>query len=326
MDRTASSKRKAPLPTLQRRVRARRDEPEEIFSDASQVEGSSEEEHPEKQSEDEADQDDDESSSSSHNDEDDDDDDDDDEEGVEHTPAAAVSQISFGALAKAQASLTSLRRRGRGEQEEHDENEDADEDDNPSYNRKDASRDSKAKAPKPHRSSKHAPAEQTSKRPVSRKREVVVVHKPVARDPRFSAATSGRPGDEDRARRAYAFLDEYRDSEMSQLRAAAKKTRDPNSKEELKRALASMESRKRAQKLRNKERELVEEHRRREKELVKQGKKPFYLKKSEQKKRLLVDQFSALKNKQADRVIERRRKKLAAKERRDMPMTRRDAN
>lgn len=133
--------------------------------------------------------------------------------------------------------------------------------------------------------------------------------------------------DEDRARRAYAFLDEYRDSEMGQLRDTIRKTRDAGAKEELKRALASMQSRKQAQKQRDKENTLLEEHRRREKELVKQGKKPFYLKKSEQKKRLLVDRFEGLKGKQVDRVIERRRKKLASKERRDMPMprARRDA-
>lgn len=131
--------------------------------------------------------------------------------------------------------------------------------------------------------------------------------------------------DEDRARRAYSFLDEYRDSEMGTLRATIKKTKDANSKEELKRALASMQSKKQAQKQRDKENKLLEEHRRREKELVKQGKKPFYLKKSEQKKQLLVDRFEGLKGREVDRVIERRRKKLASKERRDMPWTRRGA-
>ncbi|KAI0133044.1 DUF947-domain-containing protein [Hypoxylon sp. NC0597] len=292
MERIATSKRKAPLSNLQRRVRARRYEPEDVLSNESQEEGSSEEEGSEGESEeDEEEQDDDE---------------------VEN-PSAAASQISFGALAKAQASLPSTRRgKGRMSQEEDEDEEDSDSD-QPDSKTKDKSR------PKPHRSSKHAPVEQSSKRPVSRKREVVSIHKPVARDPRFSAAVSGRPIDEDRLRKAYSFLDEYRDSEMAELRAAIKKTKDAAAKEELKRTLASMESKKQAQKQRDKERELLEEHRRQEKELVKQGKKPFYLKKSEQKKQLLVDRFAGMK-KQVDRVIERKRKKLAARERRDMPM------
>ncbi|KAI1138845.1 DUF947-domain-containing protein [Hypoxylon sp. FL0543] len=298
MERAKTSKRKALLSNLQRRVRARRDEPEEISSNESQKEESSEEGSEEESEE--------ESGSPSE---------DDDE--VEH-PSAVASQISFGALAKAQASLKSTGRgKGRKSQEDNEVEEDSSSSDSDQP-------DSKATAdksrPKPHRTNKHAPAEQTSKRPVSRKREVVAVHKPAARDPRFSAAVAGRPIDEDRLRRAYSFLDEYRDSEMAELRAAIKKTKDAAAKEELKRALASMESKKQAQRQRDKERELLEEHRRQEKELVKQGKKPFYLKRSEQKKQLLVDRFSGMKKKQVDRVIERRRKKLTARERRDMPM------
>ncbi|OTA92629.1 hypothetical protein M434DRAFT_396297 [Hypoxylon sp. CO27-5] len=305
MERIAINKRKASLSNLQRRVRARKYEPEEILSDASQGKGSSEEEEgSEEESEKHEEEQDDEEAGSSSEDNDDE---------VEN-PSAVASQISFGALAKAQASLPSARRgKARMSQEEDEDEEDSDSD-QPDSKPKDKSR------PKPHRSSKHAPAEQSSKRPVSRKREVVSIHKPVARDPRFSAAVSGRPIDEDKLRKAYSFLDEYRDSEMAELRAAIKKTKDAGAKEELKRALASMESKKQAQKQRDKERELLEEHRRQEKELVKQGKKPFYLKKSEQKKQLLVDRFSGLKKKQVDRVIERRRKKLAARERRDMPM------
>ncbi|KAI0840088.1 DUF947-domain-containing protein [Hypoxylon sp. FL0890] len=300
MEHITMSKRKAPLSNLQRRVRARRDEPEEISSDESQGDEISEEEGFEGESE----EDENESGSSSEDD------------NEMEDPSAVASQISFGALAKAQASLPSTRRgKGRKSQEDDEDEEDSDSDSD--------QRDPKAKdnsRPKPHRSNKHAPVEQTSKRPVSRKREVISIHKPVARDPRFSAAVSAHPIDEDRLRKAYSFLDEYRDSEMTELRATIKKTKDPSAKEELKRALASMESKKQAQKQRSKERELLEEHRRQEKELVKQGKKPFYLKKSERKKQLLVDRFSSMKKKQVDRVIERRRKKLAAKERRDMPM------
>ncbi|KAI2473871.1 DUF947-domain-containing protein [Annulohypoxylon bovei var. microspora] len=302
--RTTNPKRKAPLSNLNRRVRARRDEPEEISSNESQGEGGSEDESSEEQSGEDVEQDDEEPDSAS---EDDDDDEADD-------PSTAASQISFGALAKAQASLPNPRR-GKGRKGQ-DSSSDSENSDQPEQQTKDRSR------PRPpQRTSKHAPAEQTSKRQVSRKREVIAVHKPLARDPRFSSAVSGRPLDEEKSRRAYDFLDKYRDDEMAQLRSAIRKARgDEDAQEELRRALKSMQGRKQAQDQREKERAMLGEHRRHEKELVRQGKQPFYLKKSEQKKRLLVDRFAGLKKREVDKVIERRRKKLAARERRDMPM------
>ncbi|KAI1449883.1 DUF947-domain-containing protein [Annulohypoxylon stygium] len=308
MDRSRPRyKRKAPLPNLQRRVRARRNEPDDIPCNESQGEEGSEDEDSDGQYEQNL-----ERNLEQQDDEDPDSASDDEDEEIDD-PSAAVSQISFGALAKAQASLPNTRRRkGRDPQDSGDESENSDQ--------PDSHAPSKSHLNPAHRTSKHAPAEQSSKRPVSRKREVIAVHKPVARDPRFSSAVSGRPLDEDKARRAYDFLDKYRDDEMAQLRQAIKKTRDEGAKEELKRALKSMQGKKQAQEQRDKEKRVLEEHRKQEKELVKQGKKPFYLKKSEQKKRLLVDRFAGLKKKQVDRVIERRRKKLAARERRDAPM------
>ena len=174
------------------------------------------------------------------------------------------------------------------------------------------------------RSSKHAPAEMSSKKAVSRKREVVPVTKREYRDPRFEPL-AGKV-DEARIREAYSFLDDYRDDEMKELRNVIKTTKDDEAKEKLKRALSSMESRKKVQLRKDKEKEILDQHRKEEKELVKQGKKPFYLKKSEQKKRLLLDQYGSLKGKQLDRVIERRRKKVEGKEKKKMPFARRGAS
>lgn len=171
------------------------------------------------------------------------------------------------------------------------------------------------------RSNKHAPTEISSKKAVSRRREVIPAHKREFRDPRFEPLTGHV--DESKIRVAYSFLDEYREDEMKELKAVIKATRDEEAKAKLKRALASMESRKKADLKKRKELEVLDRHRKEEKELVKQGKKPFYLKKAEQKKRLLVDQFSSLKGKQLDRVIERRRRKIEGKEKRNMPFSRR---
>lgn len=156
---------------------------------------------------------------------------------------------------------------------------------------------------------------------MSRKRGVVPVTKREYRDPRFDPLVG--QVDETKIRKAYSFLDDYREDEMKELKNAIKSTKDDDAKEKLKRALSSMESRKKAQLRKDKEKEILDRHRKEEKELVKQGKQPFYLKKSEQKKRVLLDQYGSLKGKQLDHVIERRRKKVERKEKKKMPFARR---
>lgn len=228
--------------------------------------------------------------------------------------------MSFGALAKAQASLPALGRRSAKASASGTQPAAGDDLVGARSSKSSAAeREKRAK-----RSSKHAPTEMSSKKPVSLRRDIVEVHKPQARDPRFGPLNS-RPIDEAKARKAYAFLDEYRDDELKRLRAVAKKTKDPAAREELQRQVMSMESRKKAQERKDREKAVLEEHRRQEKELIKQGKKPFYLKKSEQKKRLLMDQYASMSQKQVDRLIERRRKKAAGKEKKSLPVFRRGA-
>lgn len=175
----------------------------------------------------------------------------------------------------------------------------------------------------PHaRSSKHAPAVQSSKRMVSRKRKIVEVKKPVFRDPRFENISGSRPDDNTIDKR-YSFLKDYRASEIADLRTAIKKSKSEDEKLRLRKQLLSMESQEHTRKRKEEQQDVVREHKKREKELVKEGKQPFYLKKSEQKKIALVDRFQNMKSKQRDKVIERRRKKTTAKERRNMPDERR---
>lgn len=127
-----------------------------------------------------------------------------------------------------------------------------------------------------------------------------------------------RPQDEARAKKAYAFLDEYRDAELADLKAKAKKTKDPALKEDLKRQILSIESRRKAQKKKEEQEALLREHRAKEKELVAQGKKPFYLKKAEQKKQLLTKRFEGMSKGQRDRAVERKRKKVAGREKKEL--------
>src|SRR5690606_20215309 len=72
--------------------------------------------------------------------------------------------------------------------------------------------------PKPKRTSKNAPVEMSSKKPVSRKREAVPVPIIHARDPRFDPAVGNV--DSDRFKKNYAFLDEYREKEVEEMKKA----------------------------------------------------------------------------------------------------------
>lgn len=172
------------------------------------------------------------------------------------------------------------------------------------------------------RSSKHAPQELSSKIPVSWKREVIQVVKPVFRDPRFEGTMDKE--EERRAKARYAFLDDYRIDEMMQLREDIKKTKDERAKEKMQRELMVMESRMKTSVREQKAQAVLDRHRKEEKERTRQGKQPFYLKKSEQRKEALVEQFAGLQGKQLDHVIERRRRKVEGKEKKNLPFERRE--
>ncbi|KAH6642648.1 hypothetical protein C7974DRAFT_301204 [Boeremia exigua] len=271
---------------------------------------------------------------------------------------AQMSKVSFGALAKAQDAISKStdRKRKRGDDSSKSQEDKletlrarlrqikaekmANSEANPSKKPKVAEK-SKAKRQEreesagreddedsdaaPHaRSSKHAPAVQSSKRMVSRKRQVVDVKKPVFRDPRFENVGGPRP-DENTLSKRYAFLNEYKASEIAELKKAIKKSRNGDEKEQMRKQLESMESQLKAQQRKDEQQAVKREHKKTEKELIKEGKQPFYLKKSEQKKLALIDRFQNMKSKQRDRTIERRRKKVTSKERRNMPAERRTA-
>ncbi|KAK0635663.1 hypothetical protein B0T17DRAFT_516894 [Bombardia bombarda] len=240
----------------------------------------------------------------------------------EEEDGTGADQLSFGALARAQAQMSKKGQPGEDEPGAVPEKERG------HGGLADGRRDWRAEREREKllkRSSKHAPVEMTSKKPVTRRRDFIAVPSVQARDPRFLAVGVTTKIDEVKARKAYAFLDDYQEDEMKQLKDTIKKTKDPVAKEKLQRTLMSMESKKKARVRKEREEKLIEEHRRQEKELVKQGKQPFYLKKSEQKKRLLVDQFASMKKGQVDKAIERKRKKVAGKEKKSLPFARRTA-
>lgn len=174
------------------------------------------------------------------------------------------------------------------------------------------------------RSSKHAPTAMPANRAVSWHRKVVPIAADKSRDPRFDPLT-GRL-DEVAIAHRYSFLNDYQASEVTDLRKALKDKKSKltdHERETLERKMISLNSKISANKAKERTDKVVREHRKKEKEMVAQGKQPFHLKQSEVRKQALVDRFEGMKSREKDKVLQRRRKKLMSKERRNMPDDRR---
>lgn len=266
-----------------------------------------------------------------------------------------ISRTSFGALKQAQDSILRKRKRGsetnedqekklaalrsrlkdlrsksqhaRGKREDHGEKTRSSHNRDAGNETQDSDSDSAPSdegAPMKSRTSKHAPAAQSSKHQVTRKRAVIDVPKRNYRDPRFDALHTQQSSNlQDHSEKAYAFLTDYQRSEIHSLRAAIKATKDEDDKATLRRKMVSMENRLKAQATRERERDIVRRHRREEKERVEQGKSPYYLKRKDVKQRALEEKFHAMKGKEREKVMERRRRKEGQREKRKIPMARR---
>lgn len=189
------------------------------------------------------------------------------------------------------------------------------------------------------RTHKHAPTEQSSKYQVSRRRTTTdLSSNPThARDPRFTTTASAP--DVEMTKKKYAFLADYRATELQDLksdlsaikaRAQKRKSRAMLPEEEvtatrLRVAINRLENRAKAEVDKERARDVVRKHKKEEREQVAQGKKPFYLKESEVRKRALTEKFEGMKAKERDRALKRRQKKISERERRSMPGGRRGA-
>lgn len=119
------------------------------------------------------------------------------------------------------------------------------------------------------------------------------------RDPRFDPRCSGSK-DFRHFRKNYAFLEDIRNSEISQLKRALKKEKDPEKKDKIRSTIT---------KLNNK---IVETKNRSKKidTMTEMGGK-FKVKKSQLKKKLLVDKYKELRDSgKLTKYLERKRKKF----------------
>ncbi|KAA8901564.1 hypothetical protein FN846DRAFT_908915 [Sphaerosporella brunnea] len=124
----------------------------------------------------------------------------------------------------------------------------------------------------------------------------------------------------------FAFLEDYRNDEIRLLKEELRKTKDQRQFEQISKKPIFIESRKQTQQNKAGVEEVRRGHIKKERELVKQGKEPFYPKKSEIKKMVLEKQFSKMSDKQAERIIARKQKRKAQKERKNMPWERREVS
>ncbi|KAJ5822798.1 hypothetical protein N7447_005138 [Penicillium robsamsonii] len=244
---------------------------------------------------------------------------------------ASLADISFGALAKAQASM---REKSRNKRTPKDETPSTVDEIRTKLReareqKLEAAAKSKSKEKKS-RSSKHAPMEQSSKRAVTRKRTAVELPPaPRSRDPRFDAAVMGHSGvgKHPHGGKAYAFLDEYRASELNDLKEQMRKTKNLQQKEKLKGEIRRAQDKLRSAQNKKREAEVQAEHKKREKQLIREGKKanPYYLKNSELQKQVLERKYEEMGSRERAKALERRRKKMTSKERKEMPWERRGA-
>ncbi|XP_074434861.1 ribosomal RNA processing protein 36 homolog [Larus michahellis] len=166
--------------------------------------------------------------------------------------------------------------------------------------------------------SKKGPLEMSSKKRVPFLRQVVSVTKKVHRDPRFDDL-SGEYKPEI-FMKTYSFLDSIKKQEKEMIQKQLKKCRNMEQKEKLQQLLNRMTQQEQAQKKQQERRERELSLKRQQRELAKQGKKPFFLKKSEKRKLELAEKYAELKRSgKLESFLSKKRKRNAIKDKRRLP-------
>ncbi|XP_078060677.1 ribosomal RNA processing protein 36 homolog [Mustelus asterias] len=171
---------------------------------------------------------------------------------------------------------------------------------------------------KRNRPQKNRPLEMSASRPVPFLRKVVPVRKELMRDPRFDDLSG--EFDPDIYNKTYSFLSEIRDKEKEVIRKKLRKAKDPRQKQKLECLLQRMIHRDEAQKKQRQQKERLKEFKQNQRTRVQQGSKPYFLKKSEQRKLELKEKYLELKRSgKVETFLAKKRKRNAIKDRRKLP-------
>ena len=223
-----------------------------------------------------------------------------------------LATISFGTLRDAQSKLQTEEVGRERESDSESFFEESDSDSGP----EETSSNSAHK-----KRSKHAPAVASSKRPVSRIRDIPGLpsrkSQTLHTDIRFDAAYG--KADLTQTRKNYAFLDEYRKQEiqnMEQILKDKKSKLDESEKEEIRLQLQSLKSRMDTLKNRDLEDQVLKEYKKKQYQNVKEGKssQPYFLKRGDKRKILQKAKYDTMKPKQREKAMERKRKRRLGKE------------
>ncbi|SCV70270.1 BQ2448_1664 [Microbotryum intermedium] len=252
-----------------------------------------------------------------------------------------LASIPFGTLVKAQRKLNKQQAQARSRRKSSKNNDDDDDD---SGSEQDSKEDAEqggrfkatvltdrkgkvqAKVNANHRSSKHAPMELSSKKPVTRNRQVIEVQANKARDPRFDSLSGNIKSD--LFSRSYGFLADQQTAELEALRKtvamARKKGVSKEEKKSMEDALQRMESREISRKNKARDQEALRAWKKQELEKRQKGKQAFHLKSAERKALLLKAKYDVLAQdkKQLRKTIEKKRKKTAQKDKKLLPQRR----
>ena len=264
---------------------------------------------------------------------------------VEET--ADLKEISFGALAQAQNSLGSnprKRKRDSRDQKPASDHQRSHLDHQHSDSKVPLSSSNPKASTKVSRSSKHAPPTQSTKHAVGRQRTIFELSTSLkVRDPRFDATVTSASGgltsrltaSTDAANKNYSFLNDYRATEIVQLKSDLKRltssdqsTTTGSTEDDvaaLKRRLMSLESRHRKSEALNRQRDVQRQHRKKEREAIRSGQKskPFYLKRSAVREAVDKDRKSKMGKRAVEKAEVRRERREKGKEGREMPRVRR---
>lgn len=231
-----------------------------------------------------------------------------------------MATLSFGALNTARKQLAPSRRRGGASANDSSNDDDSDSDsDAPPEELTSAL--SLALALALRKRHKHAPARLLTKKKVSVVRpihglEINPKYNPsnLYQDIRFDAAYG--KADAARARANYAFLDEYRESEIAEVKRLLKQppgALSDHDRRQLEYQAKSLQLRLDSLRAKDRDRQVLREFKLR---VLKQGEglKPFYLKNSDKRKLLQKARFEQMTPKQREKAVERKRKRRLGQE------------
>ena len=175
------------------------------------------------------------------------------------------------------------------------------------------------------RLNKNRPTEMSSKRQVSRFRQVVedsdgMNYAGKTRDPRFDSMSGTL--NIGHWNTAYSFLKQHKEDEINELKKKIKKCKknDVYLKEKLTKQMSKLKNELVTKEKFDKRKELEKKIRKRERDQIASGKKPYFMKKSMLREEELKEKYKELEEQgQLNKYMSKRRKKNSSKDRKALP-------